>query len=483
MKGTYRNVLGILLILAGCFTAGVVHARQDLPEVRSTLQDQKQVAVTIYNDNLALVRDLRRIALPKGESLLALREVSGGMMPETALLQASGDGKTLQVIEQSFDFDLLTPAKLLEKYVGRSVEVVRVHPQTGAESREQAEVLAANGGVVLRMGDRIETGVPGRLVFPAVPENLRDRPTLVVQLASDRAGERELELSYLTTGLSWEADYVAELNPADDRLDLYGWVTLSNQSGAEFRDARLQLVAGNVHRVAGPPVMDFEARSMMAMAEAPKMAEETLLDYHLYTLDRPTTIRQNQVKQVALLTAAGVPAAKEYVLRGGEYYYRGRHGDLGEKLHPAVYLEFNNREKSGLGVPLPKGVIRVYKQDSRGNAQFVGEDRIEHTAKNEAVRLRLGEAFDVNARRVQTDYKKLAGGEKETLIESAYRIELKNAKSEPVTVIVEEPMPGDWQIVQENLPHEKKNARTAVWKIRVPAEGEAQLTYRTRVKY
>jgi hypothetical protein len=442
------------------------------------------VAVTIYNDDLALVKDLRRVRLPKGESLLALREVSGGMMPETALLRNPAGSKTFRVIEQSFDFDLLTPEKLLEKYVGRTVEVVRVHPQTGAESREEALVLAAIGGVVLRMGDRIETGIPGRLVYPDVPANLRDRPTLVVQVASDRAGEQDLELSYLTSGLSWRADYVAELSAAEDRLDLSGWVTLTNQSGTVYQNARLQLVAGDVHRVTRPEAMDqMETKALLTRAEAPRMAEESLLDYHLYTLDRPTTIKENQVKQVALLTATAVPAVKEYVLRGNEYYYSSRQGSLDDKLKAAVYLEFANREKDGLGLPLPKGIMRVYKQDHSGNAQFVGEDNIDHTPKNEKVRLRLGDAFDVTAEKVQTDFKKLAGGEKETLIESAYRIELKNAKDKPVTVKVEEPMPGDWQILQESLPHAKEDARTAVWRVEVPAEGKAELTYRVRVRY
>jgi len=339
--------------------------------------------------------------------------------------------------------------------------------------------------VVLRMGDRIETGIPGRLVYPDVPSNLRDRPTLVVQVATDKGGKRDLELSYLTGGLSWQADYVAELDARDAHLDLSGWVTLNNRSGATYEQARLQLVAGDVHRVSRQS-MDmgrFEERAVKVLAAGPAMAEESLLDYHLYTLDRPTTIRENQVKQVALLNAAGVPVTKEYLLRGNDYYYRGRHGELGKKLKAAVYLEFANSAKAGLGIPLPKGILRVYKHDRAGNAQFVGEDRIDHSPKNEKIRLRLGDAFDVTADRTQTDYKKIAGGPQETVIETAYRITLKNAKSEPVTVKVEEPLPGDWQILQENHTHVKKDARTAAWGIAVPAEGKTLLTYRVRVRY
>lgn len=459
--------------------------RATAEELRSTLQDQQQVAVTIYNGDLALIKDRRRVQLPAGESLLALREVSGGMMAETALLRQLDGKGDLQVVEQNFDYDLLTPQKLLEKYVGQTVRVVRVHPQSGAETLEEATVLAANGGVVLRMGDRIETGVPGRLVFPDVPANLRDRPTLVVRLANSKAGSREIELSYLSSGLSWRADYVAELSADDSQLDLSGWVTLDNRSGSTYRNALLQLVAGEVNRVR-PELLEravFDGRVVKTMAAAPAMAEESLLDYHLYTLDRPTTIGQNQVKQVALLGASAVPVRKEYLLRGSEYYYRGLYGKLGEKLKAAVYLEFDNRQHDGLGLPLPKGILRVYKNDRAGNAQFVGEDRIDHTAKNQTVRLQLGAAFDVTAQRTQTDFKKLASGARENLIESAYLIELSNATDKAVTVKVAEPLPGDWQIVDESLPHRKEDARTAVWQVEVPAEGKVLLTYRARVRY
>ena len=481
MQGKWRLCLGFALALLCIFSGG---SSAFAAEQRSTLDDQQQVAVTIYNGDLALIKDLRRVKLPAGESLLELREVSGGMMAETALLRQLDGKGGLQVVEQSFDYDLLTPQKLLEKYVGKAVQVVRVHPQSGAETLETATVLATNGGVVLRMGDRIETGVPGRLVFPDVPATLRDQPTLVVQLVSDKAGSRELELSYLTGGLSWKADYVAELNADDDRLDLSAWVTLDNRSGGTYRNARLQLVAGDVHRVQPEqPERAFDGRAVKTMAAAPAMAEEGLLDYHLYTLELPTTIRQNQAKQVALLGASAVPVRKEYLIRGSEYYYRGLYGKLGEKIKAAVFLEFDNRQKNGLGMPLPKGILRVYKNDKAGNAQFVGEDRIDHTGKNETVRLRLGAAFDVTAERTQTDFKKLASGPRETLVESAYLIELNNATDKPVTVKVAEPLPGDWEIVKESLPHKKEDARTAVWQIEVPAEGKAQLSYRARVRY
>jgi hypothetical protein len=392
----------------------------------------------------------------------------------------------LTILEQNFDFDLLTPHKLLEKYVGKDVQLVRTHPETGEDRYETARVLAANDGVVLKIGDRIETGVPGRLVFSDVPANLRDRPTLVITLDNAKSGQQTMELSYLTGGLGWRADYVAELNQDDTALDLSGWVTLTNQSGTTYREALLQLVAGDVNRVReemrfrGDVVME----SSMAKAAAPQMSEESLFEYHLYTLQRPTTVKDNQTKQVSLLNAAAVPITKEFRLQGHPYYYRGRQGDLGQKLKVGVFVEFDNRKQDNLGLPLPKGVVRVYKQDREGRPQFVGEDRIDHTPENETVRLKLGDAFDVTANRKQTDFRKLGGdGRYNYHFESAYEIKVKNAKDEEVTVSVAEPVPGDWQVLSESHKHSKASADIALWKIVVPAKGETLLTYRVAVKY
>src|SRR5512135_187048 len=449
-----------------CLNAALPCVVAQADELRSTLQDQRSVAVTIYNENLALVKDQRRIQLGSGQNVLAFRDVSAQMRPETALLRSLTSPGKLPVIEQNFDFDLLTPEKMLQKYVGKSVSIIRTNPATGADTSEQAQVLSANEGVVLKIGNRIETGMPGRIVYPDVPSNLRDRPTLAMTLNNSGAAQQDVELSYLTGGLAWKADYVAELNAADDKLDLSGWVTLTNTSGTSYNNAKLQLVAGDVNQVRDEMrFADKMVRSEMAMAApAPRMAEESLMEYHLYTLDRPTTIAENQTKQVSLLAAAAIPARKELLLHGAEYYYRSSYGELGQKMKVSVFVEFDNNEASHLGMPLPKGVIRVYKKDAAGNAQFVGEDNIDHTPKNEKVRLKLGEAFDVTADKKQTDFKKLPRPERGTaLYESAFDIVLKNAKKEAVTVVVQEPIPGDWKIVNENLPHEKVASNTAVW--------------------
>lgn len=463
--------------------AGAGYAAE-LQETVSTLQDQKQVAVTIYNDNLALVKDQRKVQLKKGQNTLALRDVSAQIRPETALLHSLTSPGSFNVYEQNFDFDLLTPQKLLEKYTGKTVTTIRTNPATGAETAERPQVLSTNEGVVFRIGNRIETGMPDRIVYDEVPENLRDRPTLVTQLDNKGALQQDIELSYLTTGLSWKADYVAELNAAENRLDLTGWVTLTNTSGTHYPNAKLQLVAGDVNMVREQHVMEDMRVKSMSVAAAPEMAEESLLEYHLYTLDRPTTLAQNQTKQVSLLTAADVPVHKEYLLRGAEHYYQADYDDFGQKLKVGVFLEFDNKQASHLGIPLPKGILRVYKKDSSGTAQFVGEDRIDHTAKNETVRAKLGDAFDVTANKKQTDFKKLPSPEKGTsLFESAYEIVLKNARKEAVTVTVQEPIPGDWRMANSSHAHKKASSRMAEWHIEVPADSQTTLTYRVQVKY
>lgn len=474
MKRTFFWAVALLLC-AG--SAGAVD------EISVTAQDQKAVSVTIYNKNLALVKDRRNITLPRGAQTLAFREVSAQIKPETALM-IGGD---LRVLEQNFEYDLLSPQSLLRKYVGREVTLVKRHPTTGEEQSTQAKVLSAGDGVVLQVGNRIEAEVSGRLVYPDIPDSLRDRPTLTMQVDSVRDGAREVELSYLTGGLSWQADYVAELNGADDRLNLSGWVTLTNESGARYPQAQLQLVAGDVHTAARdmePQVMMKRAMAVgMAPTPAP-MAEESMFEYHLYTLGRPTDIGENQKKQAALLQADNVTCRKELLFAGQNSYYSAQVGEIGRKMKAGVFVELKNDKESGLGLPIPGGVVRVYKKDSNGFLQFVGEDRVDHTPEKEVVRLHLGDAFDVVADKRQTDFKKIKGnGPYNAIFESAYEIQVKNAKKEQVVVRVQEPLPGDWEMLEESGPHRKESAQIASWQVVVPAMQSASLTYRVRVKY
>lgn len=480
-----RSVFVLSLLLS--MLLGQVGASTHEGELKSTIQDQTEVAVTIYNDQLAMVKDLRTIKLNSGFNKLAFREVSAQMRPETALLRSLDYSNGFHLIEQNFDFDLLTPQKLLEKYVGKKVRVVKTHPITGKESLLDAVVLSVNSGVVLQIGDRIETGVPGRIVFDEVPGNLRDRPTLVMQLNSATSKAQQLQLSYLTGGLSWKADYVAELDENDEFVDLTGWVTLNNQSGATYKNAKLQLVAGDVNRVQNEYreiKRRFEILAEDSSMADSEMVEEALFEYHLYTLQRPTTIAENQTKQVSLLSATKIPVKKEFLLKGQNYYYQSSYGSLGQKLKVGVFVEFKNDKKSNLGLPLPKGVVRVYKNDKSGNAQFIGEDHIDHTPKKEEVRLKLGDAFDVTADKKQTNFKKAhAIGKYNYAYTTSFQIDLKNAKNEEVEVVVQEPIPGDWKMKKQSHEHEKVASGTAEWKIKVPAEGKTTLTYEVLVRY
>jgi hypothetical protein len=466
-------------------------AAQSPKEIPTTQKDLQSLAVTIYNENLALVKDQREVTLPKGEVSLAFQEVSAQIRPETALLRNLTAPKDFWVVEQNFDFDLLTPQKLLDKYVGQKVTIISQKPKPDSagytELREEATVLATNNGTVLQFADRIETSLPGRISFSKVPENLRARPTLVIDLHSPVDKPQKVELSYLTGGLSWKADYVANLTPDEKYLDLSGWVTLTNNSGVAYPGATLQLVAGDVNRVrerSWTPEKPMMEMSRSKKASAPKMEEESLFEYHLYTLDRPTTLKAAQTKQVALLSASQIPVRKEYLLKGDSYYYQSSYGDLGDKLKVGVFVEFDNKESSRMGMPLPKGTVRVYKRDSEERAQFVGEDAIDHTPKNELVRLKLGDAFDITARRKQTDFKSLGTqGQWRYVYEVAFEVVLKNAKKEPVTVSVLEPIYGDWEITEKSHEFTKEAAGTARFKVPVPAGGSATLTYRVKVRW
>lgn len=471
----------LTLAAACCLAAGHSFAQPAKADETSVGANARTaIAVTIYNDGQALIRDTRTLPLRAGHNKIAFRDVAASIRPETTSVHAlSGAGFTL--LEQNYEFDLLTPAALLRKYIGKEVTVIHTNHATGAETSEKATVLATNDGVVLRYADRIETDVSGRIAFGSVPTTLRDRPTLSLLLDSQRGGNQDVELMYLANQMSWKADYIANVNASGDRMQLNGWVTLTNQSGTAFENARLQLVAGTLNRVRQQREMYLERKAMVAAAPASQpMQEEKLGDYHLYTLDRPTTILENQTKQVALLSATNIPVKREYVLQSDNMYwwYQGSHPEIQKDLKPSVFLRFENKG-GDLGIPLPAGTMRVYMKDSNGGAQLVGEDAIAHTAKNEKIGLRLGEAFDITADRVQTDYKALSSHSSQ----SSYKIEIRNADSKPVNVTVREPLFGDWSITRETQHHIKESSGSAVWQVNVPAEGKTVLEYTATVKW
>jgi hypothetical protein len=326
-------------------------------------------------------------------------------------------------------------------------------------------------------------GYYGNLVLPSLPENLVSKPTLVWLLRNTKPAPQRIEASYLTGGINWKADYVMVINAADNRSDLTGWVTIDNKSGATYKNAALKLVAGDINRAPEAP-RARRALELAAKAASGNMADrdfksEGFFEYHLYTLDGRTTIKDNQTKQLSLLTATDVPVDKHFIFYGAADYYRTQYGMPISNQKVGVYLELKNSKENRLGMPLPKGKVRVYKADTSGSQQLIGEDWIDHTPKDERIKIKMGEAFDVVGERVQKDWKRIAPN----LYEIEWEISLRNHKQEAVTVEVVEPMPGDWEVIKASHPHEKPQAFTALWKIPVPKDGSAKLSYRVRVRW
>ncbi|MCX5771707.1 MAG: DUF4139 domain-containing protein [Candidatus Hydrogenedentes bacterium] len=441
----------------------------------STVADQTDVAVTIYNNNLALVRDRRKTVLMPGEIMLRFADVSQQIKPETVSLKSLTEPDALRIIEQNYEFDLMSPAKLMEKYVGKTVRLVNFSTEIGFDEKD-AKLLSVNEGPIYQIDGDIYLGHPGNVALPEIPANLIAKPSLIWLLQNDGT-DHDVEVSYLTGGLGWQADYVLTLNREETLIDVEGWVTLTNSSGAQYTNAMLKVVAGEVNVV---PKVEEKLRgggAMMKAAAVAPMREETFAEYHLYTLPRRTTIKQNESKQVTLLTASGVGVTKIYELRGNEGYYMQRIPPQPEQS-VTVFLKFANKQENHLGMPLPGGVMRVYQEDQEGMLQFAGEDRIKHTPKDEDVKLKLGNAFDVVGERVQTDWNRIA----DNVYESEFKITLRNHKQQDIQVEVVEPMTGDWRILSKSHEFVKRDSRTAVFTVPVPKDGETVVTYRVQVR-
>jgi hypothetical protein len=445
--------------------------------VKITAGEQRDVMITVYNGNLGLVKDVREVRLDPGLIETHFMDVAAQIDPTSVLLRSLTDPTGLKILEQNYEYDLLSSEKLMEKYVGRKV---RLYQSNGTF---QEATLLSTRGPVYDINGQIHMGHFGSVVLPALPENLVSKPTLAWLLRNMRPAPQRVEASYLTAGISWKSDYVMLINAADSRTDLTGWVTINNQSGATYRDAALKLVAGDVNRAASRDD-SRRALEMAAKAASPAVADrefksEGFFEYHLYTLDGRTTIKESQTKQLTLLSAADIPVDKRFIYYGAASYHRTQYGVPISNQKVGVYLDIRNTKENRLGVPLPKGKVRVYKADASGSQQLIGEDWIDHTPKDERVRIKMGEAFDVVGERVQKDWKRIGSN----LYEIEWEITLRNHKKEAVTIEVIEPMPGDWEILKTTHPHEKLQAFTARWSIPVPKEGAATLGYRTRVRF
>jgi hypothetical protein len=451
----------------------------------TTLDDQAELAVTIYNSDIALVRDVRNLQIARGTSNLHFMDIAATVNPATVHFRSLTEPLRVSVLEQNYEYDLLEPEKLLRKYVGREITLVQARWDKNTQQNQdvKARLLSYNNGPVWEIDGEIVTGMPTQQFrFPELPGNLYSRPTLIWTLDNTGGTRHRVEASYLAGKLSWNADYVLTVARDDKSADIDGWVTVVNGSGTSFNNAKLQLVAGDLNRVRQVlgRMEELDAKRSVNAAAPEAMSQEAFSDYHLYTLARKTTINNSETKQVSMLGATAFPVQKRYVVEGRDFYYHNvQHPGAPIKDVVQVFYQFKNEEKAGLGMPMPSGTVRVYQSDSKGGVQFVGEDRIDHTPKDEALNLKIGNAFDVVCERKQTDFQKIASN----VYDVEYEITLRNHKTTPVTIEVNEPIGGTWRMLTSSHPWEKTSAWAAQFTVPVAADQAVALKYRVRVTY
>ncbi|MHB1205175.1 MAG: DUF4139 domain-containing protein [Rhodospirillaceae bacterium] len=439
--------------------------------------------LTVYLNDLAMVRERRTFKLPAAFTRLTFPGVAGTLQPETALFQVL-KGPPLKFVEQSFDFNLLTPAKLLEKAVGREVTVITTNPSTGAETSNRALVLSATDGLVVQMNGRIHSNPPGRIVYDGLPPGMHATPSLTMTVAGTPGQDIESELSYLTSGLSWRADYVLQYDPEGNRMDLNGWASITNTTNLDFKDAKLKLVTGQVNRETARPqpmqmkaAMAFEARTAGPMQDG--VSEEGLVGNHIYTMPRPTSLAANETKQLALLSANNVAVKRENVVRSQPVVFQQDIRQRPQTTAVGIELTFKNDVTAKLGAPLPAGTVRVYSVDQQGAPQFIGEGRIEHAAEGTDVTLQAGRDFDLPVLREQLNFVRAS----ENIILSVWRVTIRNTSARPAAVRVVEPIPGSWEITKESYSHTKTDAGTAEWALQIPQKSQVVLEYNVKSQF
>lgn len=495
-----RRLVNLAPVLLGAL--GAVYAAPAMAAAPNSAQGQ--VSITIYNNDLALVQDLRQLDLPKGRAVQEFADVAAQIRPETVTIAAPGAG----VVEQNFDYDLLSPERLVDKGVGQQVTIIRTNRATGVETTERGTILANNNGTLVQIGNRIEVlgDMDARLVFDTLPEGLKARPTLSVTLDAAQGGRRPVSLSYLSRGFSWKADYVAMFDEKAGKLDVQGWVTLNNTSGTSYPAAKLLLVAGAVGDGAEQP--RFRPARPIGVVGTQAAPREQVGDFYLYPIANPTTLAQAQQKQVSFLDVKGAAAHKSYWYRNGWLATQDEAQSFASVLNFSTGREAGPDNK-GLGDALPAGTVRVYMRDATGAPQFVGEDNITHTPMGSILALKTGDAFDVKIQPTVEKREKIDSTEWERVAQyritadgkaqnvtvdapktfwrthMAYR--LTNARAVPVTVeVVQAGLDRGWhdtRISAESVRGEQRNADERVWKITIPAQGSVNLTAQIDTRY
>lgn len=447
-----------------------------VPKVMAQVEEQSRlegVEITVYNQDLGLVKDRRFIDFKKGENIIKWMDVASLIDPTSVEFKPLKYENEVRIQEQNYEYDLVSASKLLEKYIDKTIGVITKDNQAYDGSLlsfdEDQLVLAKDktkGPVVMVSRENVRD-----IKFPELPEGLITRPTLLWNIISEISDKPLCELTYLTKGINWHADYVVVVDDKDVNLDLVGWVTIDNQSGTTYKNAKLKLIAGDIHLLKPKEEVEEARVEMyaMAMKGAPReFKEEPLFEYHIYTLTRPATLKDRQTKQINLLTGNNVPCQKTFTYNGAQF---------GKKV--GINLEFVNSEKNGLGIPLPKGKIRVYKADKENALQFIGENEIDHTPKDEEVKLYLGDAFDIVGERKLTNRQKIT----QQIREDSYEIEIRNRKDEDVEVVVVESQQGDWKIINTTHDYKKKDANTLEFKIKVRKGAKEVMRYTVRCEW
>jgi hypothetical protein len=443
--------------------------------IRSTPDDRKSVTITIYNNNIALVSETRDVELPMGDISLIYSGVPSLIIPDSIQLETVSRPDGISVLEQRYEYDLQNRMKLRKKYIGEKVKLHYKHPSGNEEEVKDATIIAVDERTVLKVADEIIFDIPGYLSFPPLPGGLYDTPTVVWELRNEFADIHTLNVTCLTRGMSWEADYTLMLSPDENKVDLKGWATIYNGSRMDFRDARLKLAAGEINLE--PESKGPQPRYARAPESGESFREKRFFEYHLYELKGKTDLEDDLRKQISFKDTSSVPVVKKYFIKGSEEYYYSQYRQGVTRDTAGIMLEFSNDRSAGLGTALPAGVVRVYKRDSSGDVQFVGEDSIGHTAESEVIRIRTGKAFDIVSERRQTDWIRISEGVFEAILE----IKVRNLRDENVSVTVIEPVPGDWMVLRTSHEFRKTSANILEFDLDIPSKKETVLEYRIRV--
>lgn len=471
--------------LAALLMAGTLLSSTASAEMKENLIGKDKAintSISIYNNNLAFVKDMRNVNLNKGDNLVAFEGVASQMRPETVRIAAP----EIIVTEQNYDYNLLNQQNIMQEYVGKTVKTAVYNQETGQSTYSNAKVISSNfGQPVLEFDYGIETNFPGRVIFDEIPEKLRRDPTFVATIKSANAKEKQIEMAYLTGGVSWKADYIADITD-ENILNLNGWITLNNDSGTDYENANVQLIAGNVNMesfIATKIVRGFGVKNMavesvaMDMAGAEMPVQEPMGDYHLYTLPEATTIKDKQSKQVNLLSQNNVKFEKKYQLSSPSYIGFGIQKNEFKKANPDVMIKIVNVKKDNLGTPLPQGIVRFYDKDSKNQSQFMGESRIAQLAVGEKAELRLGKAFDIFAEGKIKSARRIS----EKVYETDAEVIINNAKDKEIEVEYMQNFGDNWEILSESIKSEKENSGTAKWIVKIPAGGKLTITYKVRI--